>query len=397
MYRIDVDRAIVELNDILMLTEPASEALFQEWGERNSAVVFPALGYRRAVPHPRLPTPGGGVFIPDFMALNNNGLWEVVELKTGEPAIYKERERRSDFYQAIHECISQCREYSEWLGHEPARNAFETTYQTRLARHPPILMIAGSETDYNRREVAENLAGRTPAMRLFTWGDVVCMLNGFRSVQYGETQGATGCAVVLNALFHQSDCRGPSTIVDIGEHLERDRIHVTICDDRLMLRVLQSDGAEVTVPAGGPRQFDVPTLLAIEVATLSTSVRIGVEIDRQHAAQVQVAAAQFHLPEGPVPVVVGADMRGKNSSMLTLILGSLGSKPMSPAAAWAIQRFAWLLGRTPSQPALRFEGKGQFMYAEGHPTLDPGRQASGSLVQRDDALRPTMISLPAAT
>ena len=147
MHRIDLDVAIGELGELLLQSEFASENLFQEWMERNSAIVFPILGYQRWLPHPRLLNPDGGEFIPDFMALTINNLWEVVELKTAEPSIYKERDRRSDFYQPIHALISQCRDYSEWLGHEPARNQFEANYDTHLARHPSILMIAGAETE----------------------------------------------------------------------------------------------------------------------------------------------------------------------------------------------------------------------------------------------------------
>jgi len=394
MPRIDLDRAIVELDELLTRPFPALEHSFQEWLERNANVVFRMLGFRRWLPHPRLPTPHAEEFIPDFMAETINGLWEVVELKTAAPSIYKERNRRSDFYEPIHTTIAQCREYSDWIGHDPAKSEFEATYGTRLTRAPSILMIAGAETSYDRQQVADNLAGRTPPMRLITWGDVLKMLCHYRVTTYGDASVSRGCSVVLSVIPRFRDGPSAGTILDIGERLDRDRVRLSITGNRLSLQVIHSDGSESILPVSWSQRFDVAILLVIEISAINGSVAIRVEIDREHAAEVSLAESDFEVGESPVAIVLGADMQGARSAMLTMVFSYVDPKPMPPKDAWAVQRFAWHLGDRPGQYALKFEGAGQFMYTEGHPLLDQGMPRTGNLVQRNNALRPTLTALP---
>jgi hypothetical protein len=394
MKRSDLDAAIVELDDYL--THAAGEeAVFQNWAERH-LVAFYALGYRRAEPHPRLQRPDGELFVPDFLCETDNGIWEIVELKTAKPAIYKDKDRRPTFYQPMTECIAQCNDYSKWLSQAPAKQQFETKYDAKLSDRPGAMIIAGGATDYDRRVVAEDLGRRTPPMRLHSWKDVLELLLQFRARTFGDFNNARGCSVILTVRVDHQPNDALVPLVDIGRDESANRLLLCIKEtEGLLLKVKLNDGSEQQVDiraSDGGFEFGKPLLLEIEVVSAPTFVRIGVDINRQEAAAIRLSRGSFELTE-PFCMTVGSNMKGETGAALHMFGVSTNTKPVSPLYSAPIARQLAHQASQPDTMTLKFSPQA-FMYSVGHPLFDPGTPPGVDLVQQSGDLSPTLARNP---
>lgn len=394
MDRSDIDRAVVEL-DGLLATPATPEDAFQSWAERHPAA-FKALGYRRSEPHPRLHRPDGDLFIPDFMCETNNGLWEIVELKTAEPFIYKEKDRRATFYQPMTECIAQCNDYSNWLSQQPAKGEFEAEYRAGLSDRPGALIIAGGRADYDRQAVAEDLGRRTPPMRLHSWPDVLNMLMQFRSTTFGAIDGAVGCHLILLLRIERQADDTPVPLIDIGVDELANRLTLSVSNSEgLLLHVLLANGSRQRVaigPTGDGFQLGLPILLEVEVASTPAFTRVGVDINHREAASLRLARGSFELTS-PFCMTLGASMDGGSGATFFMFGSSAAPKPIPPIDAARIARFLEHLACTAGHPVMHF-ARESFMYTQGHPCFGSAAERATNLIQHSETFRPRILPNP---
>ncbi|NWG86401.1 MAG: DUF4263 domain-containing protein [Hydrogenophilaceae bacterium] len=137
--KLQIEKALGELSQII--DDNHAEHELQSWFE-NNPVVFVALGYSRFIAHPRLSL-SGSEFIPDFMAQNAIGLWEIFEIKTADANILKNTERRHAFFSSTESNLSQCREYSRAFFDAACRSKFNNDYDTTCHKTPDVTMVVG--------------------------------------------------------------------------------------------------------------------------------------------------------------------------------------------------------------------------------------------------------------
>jgi hypothetical protein len=377
MDRTNLEAAITSLRALLSSGEE-KESAYQAWCERNP-VVFEVLNYVRFLPHPRLRCPERD-YIPDFMAMRVDGLWDVVEIKTPATAILRHSERRRTFYATFTTYLAQCREYSEFFDDSANREAFRSVAD--LQKRPNATIIAGRSRGVDIRKIHELLAGTVPHVSFMTYDDLWTLLEQARKRMFGKYEGASGWSFHL--VFVQRRLGGIERFVfDVG--ITEDRNRISVFFDRhgdLVLRVRAEDGrSHAAAVQRGSATFDYDTLtyVALDVATGDDSGLLTIEVNGVYRAESKVGPLSLNTP---LHFVVGSDLFGTAPSSMDLVekivfnkIPAFEEKVHLRGYFFAKYRNYWndplsLPGR------VQFEGN-QFLHSDGHPLHAKGQPQAG--------------------
>lgn len=389
MDRRELDDAIYELH-VLLQNDDLKEADFQSWLERNF-IVFHTLGYAEVRPHVRMPTPDGKEFIPDFMAQTQQGLWEIVEIKTPICKIFSDKDRRNKFYESMNGYISQCVDYSWWLSQNPAKKSFEEQFSTKINMNPSSLLIAGRSEDFNRMGAYEDLSRKTPPVRIITYDDLMDLLNAWRDRVFGKSEKGKGGTLLLTAIIYFSGVR--AVIADIGDDPDCNRITIGVsASQELYVRTIDAAGStqeSVVKPSENIFEFGEPMIIYVEVANTNLFVRISLEINGVAVWEVKYKQGDFILPS-PIANTISANMFGEEIATMDLISHAIVPEPLSPQDFGAVFDFFVANVKQEKVHYLEFSGE-KFMYTEGHPKLAPiGSVRTTNLIQPVDERKPIL-------
>jgi len=179
MDRDEVEEALLEL-DALLDRDSHSESDYQQWFERHPVVFF-SFGFQKVIPHPRLVSPDGEEWIPDFLVQPPSGVWEVFEITTPQATILVDRGRRSTFYATFEGYVSQCREYAEMLDDPRTREEFLEREGAKLPKNPRISIVAGRSIGLDRDKLQRLASSRVAPLAIVTFDDVRAQVEHYRT------------------------------------------------------------------------------------------------------------------------------------------------------------------------------------------------------------------------
>jgi hypothetical protein len=384
--------SIVELS-ALMERPDAVEQDFQEWFERHP-ITFDILGYVRSIPHPELVLDGETSIRPDFIAMRSDGLWEIVELKRPNTAVLRNPQRRTVFYSEMGTYVSQCQEYSERCSQVQAHLALFQAHGIKINSQPSCVLIAGRSMGLDRQRVHSLLKRSTVKISHHTFDDVLDALQRHYTQSY--MGGGSGVSVYASLLLTASRAVSTECLFDMCESAKRNRITVTRFGTRVMtITIIDNEGMRTMQDVDLSRHCNgVGFILGIHVTHAMDSVVILLEVNGSYAAEHRLTRGNFAITH-PVALVVGANVEGQHGASMLFGDFIVRDPPLNLTERWQLRehlfdKFATQLQDSPdlSIPrGVRFSGE-QFLYTEGHPTLDAKHPRTTNLVQRDDTKRP---------
>jgi hypothetical protein len=328
MRREQCELAITELEDMLAADESA-ESAFQSWFERHP-VTFVSLGYSRSIAHPRIPSASGD-YVPDFIAQRPNSAWEIVEIKTPQAAVLRDRDRRSTFYALFEQYLAQCQEYAELFDDASMRATFNARNGVAVQKRPRSVLIAGRSEGMDIDKVFTLASRRTPAIEIYTFDDVRRALESYRTFGFADYDRAEGFSIHATLMLHRPDQRDVNNhILDIGVHETHDRISIFVNPDGfLRLSVWDSNGHRHDARSAAPLvpgDYDQPRFFQFEVGIAADFGFIGIQLDSAYQADIRLGAFPLEMS---YQYVLGSDFSGRAGSWFSAnnIVGV--SRPLS--------------------------------------------------------------------
>jgi hypothetical protein len=397
LKRQQLEDAIRELEQLL--DEDAAEGELQRWFERNP-VVMQTFNYRECLPHPKLVTSDGVVYIPDFLCQRVDGLWEVVEIKRGDTAILRDADRRVTFYADTEKYIAQCHEYASYFDDAAHRAAFRTRYDRDVQQRPTSVLVAGRAGGLDRQRVHEVLSRRTPAISHRTYDDLRNALEFQRLALCEGVEQTEGLSIHLVLVLDPSSGDHPLFIFDIGAEFERNRVSLRVAPEKcLALDVRDRNGTvhTLSVPPS-ERTFEPGKLfcLSLEVACGVDRGMLLVEINGRYCSEYRLT--DLHLDVDPLAIVLGSDLSGEAHSYMRVAEKIVYTKTLSFEDKSHLRDYLYAkyypcfaVGLQPT--AIQCRGH-HFLFSESHPRLASAEaRASGrrNLVQPDPERQPAFF------
>jgi len=380
MTRQELEEALTELHLLLECTEHSEDAL-QAWFERHPAALL-AYGYRRGIPHPRLESATGEVFVPDFLVEDLTGVWSVLELKRPDTPVVKKVARRKSFYAEFESYISQCREYSSFFADRAQRLGFNAKHNTSVQEMVPAVVVAGRRQDVDFVAVQKLLFDRGAKVSLQTWDDVATRLEFFRAQQFAINEERPGLSIHVVAVLGKQVGQ-EYFLLDYGTELHRNRVSVFVSpEDEVCFRVLDTRGTSYVarVPfEDAPIFYGIPVYLAFELGFAEDYTYLSVEINGHHFADRRVDKMVVE-PESLEWQVMGSDVEGRTPAEFSMVevvvvgktLTFSDKAKMREYLMWEHYDAMGGSGRLPSR--VTFSGK-QSLHTVGHPNFEDGDAA----------------------
>ena len=389
------ESALGELS--LILDSDVNENTFQQWFETHP-LVFECLGYTRVIPHPNLDAEDkhAGLFIPDFMALSSDGLWEIIEIKTAKELILKNTERRHSLRASTEKYIAQCKEYSDLFRDREYRNRFNQRYIADCHASPNITLIMGRNEDLDKKTVAEILSSRTPYTAIRTYDDVRESVNHSLKVM-GELPKAmsNGLCILFTAILHPSDSQQKTYIVDICKSHSHSRIQLYIFENAIHLEITDKAGEKYhhkTAPSELSKMLGIQVTFAIQISNDDEYSRIDLIADEEMKLSARQHALSFDFTN-ELDQVIGSDQSGTAPS--NMHFGALIILQAIPSLEdrWILKRFINEMKNEKGEMFFTEHIGNKFLHTPSHPILGREKIYSTSLVQYDDAKKPTLRSI----
>jgi hypothetical protein len=314
MERRELEHAIAEI-DILLDSEGSTEADYQAWFERHP-VVFVAYGYRRHLVHPRIAV-DDKEYIPDFVVQQLDGLWEILELKTPETLVLKDRERRQSFYSAFEEYLAQCRDYSKALEQKPVRENFNQRYAADVQDSIASVVVAGRRPDLDLHQVFRILFDRGLKVRLQTYD----RLEFHRAQLYAQNENHPGLSI--HAILIPGKVSGRDNyLLDMGVESSRNRVSIYVNTlDEVCFRIVDAGGNSSLMRVPMHRAavlYGAPVYLSFELGVALQYSYAAIEVNGQYFEDrrldqmtLDASALQYH--------VMGSDVYGQEHTDFSLL------------------------------------------------------------------------------
>ncbi len=386
------ENALGELS--LILGSDADENTFQQWFETHQ-LVFECLGYTRAIPHPSLDVEdkSAGVFIPDFMVLNSDGLWEIFEIKTAKELILKNTERRHSLRASTETYIAQCKEYSDLFRDREYRNRFNQRYVADCHASPNITLIMGRNENLDKKTVAEILSSRTPHIAIKTYDDVRESVHHSLKIM-GELPKAMskGLCILFAAILHPSDSQQKTYIVDICRSNSNSRIQLYTFENLIHLEITDKTGEKYhhkTTSSDLKKILEKPATFAIQISNENSYSLIDLIVDDEMMLSIRQRTFNFDFTN-ELDYVVGSDQTGTAHSNMHLAGLIILQAIPSLEDRWVLKRFINEMQNEKGEMFFSEHLGNKFLHTPSHPILGRDEIYSTNLVQYDDENKPTL-------
>lgn len=391
------ENALGELS--LILDSDADENTFQQWFETHP-LVFECLGYTRVIPHPSLDVEdkSAGLFIPDFMVLNSDGLWEIFEIKTAKELILKNTERRHSLRASTETYIAQCKEYSDLFRDREYRNRFNQRYDADCHASPNITLIMGRNENLDKKTVAGILSSRTPHIAIRTYDDVRESVKHSLKIM-GELPKAMskGLCILFTAILHPSDGQQKNYIVDICKSHATSRIQLYTFENKIHLEITDQANEKyqhATTATELNKIIDKQVKFAIQISNADDYSRIDFIIDEEMKLSARQQAFSFDF-SNELDYVVGSDQSGTEPSNMHLAGWVILQAIPSLEDRWILKNFIDAFKNENGELLFgEFIGN-KFLHTPNHPLHGGSGTYSMNLIQLDDAKIPTLHSIKA--
>jgi hypothetical protein len=251
-----LEAAIVEL-EALLAVSGTPESRYQRYFEANPAALA-ALGYRRAVPQPRLPIAGGGQFIPDFLVEPLGRPPELLDLKTPDERIIIDRERREKFTAKVDSYISQLHDYAEFFRESAHRQACSDLTGLDVPASPAMVMIVGRDSGLDKLALHKQLQRRGQSLQILTFDDVRTELLREHASRYGATEDLAGIAIHAVVSFHSTHQQRRQYFLDTADLGSPSRCSVYLDEDaNLTFEGTDRNATPISIRAGQTEGFQL--------------------------------------------------------------------------------------------------------------------------------------------
>lgn len=386
-----VERALGELS--MIIDSEADEETFQKWFENNE-VVFRCLGYHNVIPHPRLDADinDEGTFVPDFMAINGAGVWEIIEIKPAKALILTKTNRRHALRASTNSYVSQCTEYANLFGDRDYRERFNNNYGVNCHKTPQVMLIMGRSLHLDRHHLQEILSHHaSPHIEIRTFDDVRQSVYDFVATSHEvSTSGAPGVCIVFSAVLLRSSW--DAHVIDIRKTGAQSRVQVCVRGTTFVVLVTDIKGkvyqAQIADDEGGVF-FERFASFAIQIASHDHYSCIEILIDDQLVCESRHRCFDIDFTD-QLDQVVGSDQLGNSPScMLFGPLLILKTIPLIEER-WVLRSFVLAASDGAGQKYFHEYIGHKFMHTPRHPTLGGVTPFASCLMQEHTEHKPTL-------
>jgi len=389
------ENALGELS--LILDSGADENTFQKWFETHQ-LVFECLGYKRVIPHPKLDVEdkSAGLFIPDFMALSSDGLWEIIEIKTAKEHILKNTKRRHSFRASTETYIAQCKEYSNLFKDREYLKRFNERYSADCHTSPSITLIMGRSENLDKKTVADILASKTPHIAIRTYDDIRESVHHSLKVM-GELPKAmaNGLCILFAAILHPSDSHQKTYIVDVCKSNSNSRIQLYTFENLIHLEITDKAGEKYhhkTTASDLKNILEKPATFAIQISNENSYSLIDLIVDDEMMLSARQRVFNFDFTN-ELDYVVGSDQTGTAHSNMHLAGLIILQAIPSLEDRWILKSFISEMRNEKGETFFMEYMGNKFLHTPSHPILGGDTTYSRCIIQNDEGKKPTLRSL----
>lgn len=395
-YKLSIENALGALAAII--DSEADENSFQQWFEHNP-IIFRCLGYKSVIAHPHLTNEisGGEEYIPDFMAINSAGMWEIVEIKPAKMLIMKDSSRRRTLRAATESYISQCAEYSGLFMDKSYRDEFNKKYLADCHKTPEIALIMGRDVGLDKAVLHEVLSRRaSPHIKIITYDDVRGYLRNFLETAGDSPTGvAPGLGVFFNAILHRGEVGDTNYVVDICKKGGNSRIQIYMENLKVHLVITDATGVSYKYSTteddcrGVLERF---ALFSLQILENDDDMCVSFSVNEVVIFEVRQRSFDFDFAFD-LDFVVGSDQTGRYAS--NMHFGVFIVIPLLPAPEdmWFIKRAIYENKNEKGESyLLEFVGY-KYLHTPSHPFLGRDVPFSSCLIQEDKEKKPILRAM----
>lgn len=390
-FRSLVEKALGELS--LIIDGVYDENTFQKWFENNE-IVFKCMGYTKVFPHPKIESDNvqDGLYVPDFMGLNNLGLWEIIEIKPAKAKIIKDSKRRHTLRASTEEYLSQCAEYSRLFGDRGYRDKFNKRYGVNCHKTPNVNLIMGRSTELDKAQLAEILSVRSnPHISIMTFDDVRdCVYQAINNSHGISSEKSNGLCVLFSATILNG--KGEYFILDMCKKGGKSRIKIYVKNNKIYLEVIDRTGANFigeSTEMDFLNVLDKHTSFAVQISVHSDFSSVELLINDTSIIECRQRSFDFDFTD-QLDHVIGSDQTGVFHS--NMFFGGLIVMQVIPLIEerWILREFISSMTNELGETFL-WEFKGhKFLHTPSHPFLGGSIPFSNALMQNDENKKPIL-------
>lgn len=302
----------------MLSADVAVEAEYQRFFE-NHAVVWEALNYVRAVSHPRFVDEDGRELIPDFVAENQRGLAEVVDLKAASMRlVVRDGTPRVGASSDLSKTVRQLEEYGRLFDSRQVRDAVPDNLV--IPANPDLVVIGGRGVDSaTLHTVAGTFRSRVSVLSY----DLVLEQLLLRYMQENPLPAEQLSYYGFGLLFapRQLPTGSAAFVVDQGVAEKHDRLSILI-DGLGRLQILISDSDETTISVRSSTscvEVEKWCFVWCEIYITEVATVIELRVDGRQVARTEMpytmALERRFIEER---LVLCADLHGRNGASMRL-------------------------------------------------------------------------------
>lgn len=392
-FKPQIETALGELS--LIIDTDADENTFQQWFERNE-IVFRCLGYKRVIPHPclDLEVKQNDTYIPDFMAVNSSGIWEIIEIKPAKALIIKDSERRHTLRNSTESYLSQCAEYSNLFMDREYLKRFNSRYQADCHKTPDVTLIIGRSEGLDKRQLQGILAHRSmPHIAIKTFDDVRESVYQFAETAHDLPMTILpGMCIAFTAILLPCPDEKTTYILDVCKHDSSSRIQLYVNDGRLFLDVTDRNGKFCsinTTQSDYASALDKFSSFAIQISSNGEYSTIELLVEDKLLLETRQRGMVFDFTE-QIEYVVGSDQSGCHPS--SMLFGALVILQLIPLIEdrWLIREGLSEIANEQGERYFHEYIGHKFMHTPNHPQLGGITPFERCIMQGEDSKKPVL-------
>jgi hypothetical protein len=384
-----IENALSELYQII--DEDHSEHDLQKWFEKHP-IALETLGYVEKIIHPSL-VYDGEEYIPDFMVQNQQGLWEIIEIKTADANILKNTKRRHAFYSSMDSHLSQCREYTRSFIDTTCRNKFNNDYKTNCHKTPDITIIIGRNDGYDKFLAHELLSNICTTVKLVTYDDIANILISRVEEVSGQTRtDSSGLFSICAVTILPTNTDETQYILDICKRDTKNRVQLFISENRIHVIATDDNGETVNIRSTEEvyrRILGVHLEFCVQIENHDNNSSIEVLIDGELICESRTRGIYFDF-SGELDMVIGSDQNGHEPSLM--LMGGNITLQATPALyeKWTLRNFLFNIKDEQGNLYVHEYIGQKFMHNCGHRIHGNTMAYTSDLIQEEDAKKPIL-------
>lgn len=384
-----IEKALGELS--LIIDTQENESAFQKWFEDNE-IIFQCMGYTKVIPHPQIESDAvqDGVYIPDFMALNSSGIWEIIEIKPAKALIIKETERRHSLRSTTDSYMNQCAEYSELFRDRGYRDKFNNRYGVECHKTPEVTLVMGRDEGLNKKQLAEILSRRgSPHISIKTFDDIRKQIYQLINTAHNlPLENSPGICVLFSAILLSGE--GKNFVIDLCKKGEKSRIQMYAQENRIHVEVTDRSGntfISCTSEVDFRNVVGKYVSFAIQISNNPDYSSIELLIDNDLILENRQRSLEFDFTD-QLDHVIGSDQTGTHLS--NMLFGGVLILQVIPSLEdrWIMRSFLSSNINEQGETYLwEFIGH-KYLHTSSHPILGGETPFSGRIIQEDKSKKP---------